>query len=675
MAIIQSIYNGLRTLTGACRPCKRPRRPRSLALEPLEDRDNPSSIFYNAAFDTIYVNGSNYNDHMNVSWGSFGSFGLVQLELQLTNSRGGNQSFEFVPFSSQPVDQIVFTGFGGNDSNTHHTSIPIRAYGGTGNDTLRGNGGADLLVGGDGDDWLYGYDGNDTLQGGNHRDLLYGGNHNDSLAGEAGNDGLYGDSGNDTLSGGDGDDALIGYAGDDWLYGDAGKDSLHGMDGNDRQYGGSGDDFIHGWSGNDYLYGDAGNDQLYGADGNDGLYGGDGNDMMYGGDGNDGMLGYAGDDFMDGEDGNDSVHGMDGNDELNGGTGNDFVNGWDGNDTLYGWDGDDQLYGANGIDFLYGGGGADELNGNAGTDRLYGSSGNDLLSGDEGDDFLSGGSGNDTLYGDAGDDQLSGDMGDDQLYGAEGNDALLGWSGADYTDGGVGYDRIFATPDHNNGGGDSMSVASLLSDVVVYFRSGYQTQVNFSFGNFSVQYGSWNSSEVWKVDEALATMVERTGDNVLLRRADNTLISMYRHGAVYDSDGNLTFSLGGWNSNNGNIHFVNNTFSSDQWLRQTVYHEIAHNWDDEGPLWNQFRQISGWTNPQAATFFPATYTLSTDGSEAYLAGTNFARQYGETNSREDFATAFAQYFIQLEGSVWSPGPGYGNIPAKLNSIDAMLDLI
>jgi Ca2+-binding RTX toxin-like protein len=143
------------------------------------------------------------------------------------------------------------------------TSPGSQAFGGDGDDTIKGSRFKDLLNGGNGNDRLYGYGGADTLagmegidylDGGDSPDLLFGGEGDDTLLGGAGNDRLKGGADSDHLYGGDGDDILLGDAGRDHLRGDAGADRLDGGAGNDRL---DGVDHIHG---NDRLMGNAGLD-------------------------------------------------------------------------------------------------------------------------------------------------------------------------------------------------------------------------------------------------------------------------------------------------------------------------------------------------------------------------------------------------------------------------------
>ncbi|MFO0879079.1 MAG: C2 family cysteine protease [Gemmataceae bacterium] len=180
---------------------------------------------------------------------------------------------------------------------------------------------------------FYGMDGDDTLRadtvgmpvkafGGNGNDMLVGGNRNDTLDGGAGNDRLFGLAGNDLLQGGSWDDVLNGGAGNDRLFGMDGNDILRGMNGRDIAHGGEGDDKVYGDEGNDTLSGSNGNDRLWGGNGADTLFGNSGTDHLYGGAGLDLLRGGSGDDNLisiDGMDpsletGRDNLYGEDGND-------------------------------------------------------------------------------------------------------------------------------------------------------------------------------------------------------------------------------------------------------------------------------------------------------------------------------------------------------------------------
>jgi Ca2+-binding RTX toxin-like protein len=97
------------------------------------------------------------------------------------------------------TERLQVSTFDRNDSITNKTRLRLIAYGGTGNDTIRGASAGDVIHGGSGADTVYGNGGNDRI---------------------------YGDSGNDTLWGGAGNDTLIGGPGQDKLRGGAGQNHL-----------------------------------------------------------------------------------------------------------------------------------------------------------------------------------------------------------------------------------------------------------------------------------------------------------------------------------------------------------------------------------------------------------------------------------------------------------------
>jgi serralysin len=186
-----------------------------------------------------------------------------------------------------------YGGGGGSNADTLAIARGVtieNAYGGSGNDTLRGNEIGNILRGGAGNDRLLSEGGNDRLDGGAGNDMLDGGSKNDSLYGGDGSDKLYGGAGNDLLSGAAATDRLYGGDGEDRLYGGLDKDTLTGGNGRDRLYGGDGWDRLYGGAGNDGLDGGEGSDRLYGGTGKDTLDGGEGSDTLVGGTGGDRFL-------------------------------------------------------------------------------------------------------------------------------------------------------------------------------------------------------------------------------------------------------------------------------------------------------------------------------------------------------------------------------------------------
>lgn len=131
------------------------------------------------------------------------------------------------------------------------------ATGGTGSDTLIGNGSNNILQGGMGRDALNGNSGNDILNGDDGPDRLQDGLGNDRATGGAGRDELFMAAGLNTVSGGEHSDHIIGGIQADVLSGDAGNDVIKG-DPNGSFFGGS--DMLSGGPGNDILMGGMGAD-------------------------------------------------------------------------------------------------------------------------------------------------------------------------------------------------------------------------------------------------------------------------------------------------------------------------------------------------------------------------------------------------------------------------------
>jgi Ca2+-binding RTX toxin-like protein len=171
--------------------------------------------------------------------------------------------------------------------------------GGSGADTLTGNGADNILIGGPGNDTLYGGAGDDTfaeatVQAGT--DIMNGGSGSDTVdysgrtadititlcvaapptcaAGACGclaNDGEVDE--NDTLisvenaTTGSGNDTLTGTTGGNYFNAGAGDDILRGADGEDNLYGEAGNDTLEGGPGDDLLDGSGGLDTFEGGDG------------------------------------------------------------------------------------------------------------------------------------------------------------------------------------------------------------------------------------------------------------------------------------------------------------------------------------------------------------------------------------------------------------------------
>lgn len=126
-------------------------------------------------------------------------------------------------FDRAAIESIeVYLADGNDRLHVHHKVIlPVKAYGGAGNDHLLAGIGNSLLDGGPGNDLIRGGGGDDLLIGGDGHDLLFGGGGDDILSGKAGYDLLHGGFGDDILIGGADNDVLFGSFGDDLLIGGA----------------------------------------------------------------------------------------------------------------------------------------------------------------------------------------------------------------------------------------------------------------------------------------------------------------------------------------------------------------------------------------------------------------------------------------------------------------------
>jgi Ca2+-binding RTX toxin-like protein len=229
---------------------------------------------------------------------------------------------------------IAYGGSGGDHITTIFQGI---GHGDAGNDTIYAGGES---WGDEGDDqFTIALSGNSTLS-------IYGGSGNDTMIGDGPRTStIYGGAGDDlmvtadlVLFGDDGNDTLISrFEGFATLFGGNGNDILTGED----AYGGAGDDTIFASFGKGY--GDLGNDSIaakfsYGGAGDDVLrletFSGEGfgsNAEAYGGDGNDTLYGFAngfydpeGTKLLSGGAGDDVIHAAWG-ERIDAGAGNDTV--------------------------------------------------------------------------------------------------------------------------------------------------------------------------------------------------------------------------------------------------------------------------------------------------------------------------------------------------------------
>lgn len=334
-----------------------------------------------------------------------------------------------------------------------------------------------------------------------------------------------------------------------------------------------------------------GNDQLYVASGVIRVYalGEGGGDLMFGG---------AGDDSLSGGDGLDTLNGGAGNDRLDGGPLPDRLIGGDGNDALYGRDANDNFDGGAGVDRMYGGAGNDHFVAGPSNDRVYGEDGNDSMAGEAGNDLLDAGAGGDTV---------SGGLGNDTLYGGTGIDALLGGGGANVVAGNGGADRVLRQ-------GDDTIIHLSTTDAVM---------------NFADRDRKWTEPQILQIDQGFRKLQERTGNTKMLKTSDGGEVTLRRRIDL----GEDTLAI---NHGDGRIDVADLAFADDAGIEPyvTVIHELGHNWDTsaENPTNGEFRALSRWRR----SAFSGRWTHSPTAV--------FAREYGETDPFEDFATSLEGYF-------------------------------
>ena len=374
--------------------------------------------------------------------------------------------------------------------------------GGSGNDTLTGNGNANILDGGPGRDAMDGNGGLDTVsyasrneavsvnlvtssavQGGpldgavNARDTIAdienatGGGGNDTIVGRSANVRL-GISGVNVLRGGLGDDVLDGAGASDDLFGDGGSDTVSyasrttavtatasgstGTPVNGNEIDGAagardryaGIENLRGGSAGDTLGGDGSGNRLEGNGGNDTLTGGFGGDTLIGGFGADNLVGGGGTgDTASYEDRTASVAAVLGTNDINGNA-------------------DDGAPGsrddiAADVENLAGGSAGDSLTGNNDNNTLFGNGGNDVLAALGGSDRLEGGDQDDTLHSGLGNDTVIGNGGADTASYSERTAAVFAQVATSSGNGQVGTgesDNLATDVEHLAGGsaGDSL---------------------------------------------------------------------------------------------------------------------------------------------------------------------------------------------------------------------------
>ena len=469
-------------------------------------------------------------------------------------------------------------------------------------------------------------------------DYIYGGSGNDSILGQGGDDYICGGSGNDIISGdmikvtriiqgqfysglnNDGYEPILAYEEiinkinlniekydllvDIYTYIFSGKDKIYGEQGQDTILGGFKSDELYGGNDSDIIYGDSDAIDTYdyskffkyrtGIDfGSDAPYYYDyvnrklsynieeaafkrfefynkiqnlNVDYLIGGLQEGGYNGLDFDEYFIVNfiknnlilDFDDELYGGNGADKIYGEEGADEIYGGDNDDIIYGdfseiisnheYDGNDKIYGGNGNDYIYGGNGKNELYGDEGNDKIYAGSDNDAIDGGDGNDQIYSGNGDNVIYGGSGEDFISSGDNNDKIYGGKGDDILLAGMGDDILEGGKG-------DDHLEGGGGSNTYNFLLGDGndVIYNES-FDLDQNIIF-NFGLN----------EINSAL-----KLGNDLLLNYGSNDrlLIKKYFSDITHqdDSNSNFKFNFNDGTTRNGPEVFdsvkVDNSYSS-----------------------------------------------------------------------------------------------------------------
>ncbi|MGI9384162.1 MAG: calcium-binding protein, partial [Methyloligellaceae bacterium] len=355
----------------------------------------------------------------------------------------------------------------GAETGTDQIANVEDVIGGSGDDTITGDGSDNRLEGGAGIDTLNGGAGNDDLIGGAGNDIINGGDGSDFIRPGAGNDTIDGGADFDVVS--YREDATgpagITYTGGvdpsngdttGTVTGDAsiGTDSLRniemivGTEFQDVFNGGAGDERFDPLGGIDTINGGGGDfDQLAYQSATPGL-GNSGVTITFTAPGTGTAFDTAGD--LDSFTGIEMAFGSAGNDVITMSTadfetvfasrGNDDVDGGAGIgdnisyccDNFFGVsinlatgiadDGAGSVHQLSGFENADGSSGSDQITGDGGGNNLFGLDGGDTIDGGAGDDFLFGNEGDDILAGGLNDDVLSGGLGLDELTGGAGAD-------------------------------------------------------------------------------------------------------------------------------------------------------------------------------------------------------------------------------------------------------------
>jgi hypothetical protein len=301
--------------------------------------------------------------------------------------------------------------------------------------------------------------------------------------------------------------------------------------------------------------------------------------------------------------------------------------------------------------------------GGEGNDTLRGGAGEDTLYGGFGDDILYGGAGDDTLFGEDGDDGLFGGLGTNTLYGGNGDDRFLTWSAAS--------DRIMdlTYQDAEIHFADTTEVTSRNSNEVDATGALIQAPLRYL-------PAAWREQEIIDIDGALEWAHRLTGNTAFLKPAGPagpmparqvfSREGAYLPWTAAETKGNVARQVAnnrgpgykGWNGQTGIVINDRGVSFGAENMQETVVHELAHNWDEESPVWNDWLKESGWTPTAPAAAQAAQFTDSGDGRWWYANSANdtFYRAlanpkdtYSTFNPKEDWSTSWEAYRLNKLG--------------------------
>ncbi len=256
--------------------------------------------------------------------------------------------------------------------------------------------------------------------------------------------------------------------------------------------------------------------------------------------------------------------------------------------------------------------------------------------GGAGDDLVYGGSAADLVWGSLGDNYLDARAGHDQLFGGAGLDTLnggIGNAGRDIHSGGAGNDRFLIT---------DIIYDSTPADVRINSIDFAKNEPIFDHVIVAT-HSSWTDEDVHTVDQALAKVEQRTGNNAILKMPDGSALTFRRQG--YDQD--RSSLLLGWNSLQASSTLLDYAFEDPRWLHRTIYHDIDHNWENANAnkLADTFTNLSGWTYAKTSPGAGFTQARETDANWWYTGSSTFSRDYGRSDPWEDWAVSVETFLF------------------------------